>query len=120
MHEMEESMHRFNAVMGIDESESRTRKCSEQHFGKGAKKTNSNSHPKVEQDDPAWQLLAEKNSLDIQLYEYVRELFDEQKDIVESFSSSAKASAENSVEVPAESSVEGPWWQHPLYKNRGA
>lgn len=92
MTEMEESIHRFNTVIGIDESEKRSERCLGLYFGKGPKKTNSNSHAKVEKDSPAYRLLAEKNSLDIQLYEYVLELFEEQKEIIESYSNSVAVS----------------------------
>eukprot|EP00571_Detonula_confervacea_P013578 CAMPEP_0172311684 /NCGR_PEP_ID=MMETSP1058-20130122/15525_1 /TAXON_ID=83371 /ORGANISM="Detonula confervacea, Strain CCMP 353" /LENGTH=69 /DNA_ID=CAMNT_0013024949 /DNA_START=63 /DNA_END=272 /DNA_ORIENTATION=+ len=66
--------------------------CLGQYFGKDLKKTNSNSHPKVKKDSHAWKLLAEKNSLDIQLYEYVLELFDQQKEVIESYASSVDVS----------------------------
>ena len=44
--------------------------------------------PQVEKDSPAWQLLAEKNSFDIELYEYILELFEEQREIIDSYASS--------------------------------
>ena len=47
MGEMEESIKRFNIVMGIDETEGTTIKCMEEYFGHGVEKKNSNSHPKV-------------------------------------------------------------------------
>ena len=39
----------------------------------------------LEKDDPAYQLLAEQNSLDIQLYEYIEELYVQQKELIESY-----------------------------------
>ncbi|KAL3761544.1 hypothetical protein ACHAW5_003092 [Stephanodiscus triporus] len=77
MNEFEESIHRFNAVMGIDESEKQG-KCMKRFFVKG-KKSNSNPHPEVELGSPAWELLAQMNALDIKLYEYAVRLFEEQK-----------------------------------------
>lgn len=89
MEEMEESIQRFNTVIGInDDNTVRHKTCMEQYFGKESKKKNSNSHPKVEKDSPAWQLLAEKNSFDIELYEYILELFEEQREIIDSYASS--------------------------------
>jgi len=85
MNNMEESIHRFNIVMGIDESDEENKKCMDQFFGHGVVKKNSNPHPKVEEGCPAWEALAEKNTLDIRLYEYMVQLFDEQKDIIESY-----------------------------------
>jgi len=83
MTEMEESVHRYNAVMGIDEEEDNNgRKCMQSYFGKGVRKQNSNSHAKVEKDSPAYQLLVEKNQLDIELYEYVLQIFDQQEDLI--------------------------------------
>lgn len=40
-------------------------------------------HRQVEKNDPAYLLLAEQNPLDIQLYEYIEELFVEQKNLVD-------------------------------------
>jgi hypothetical protein len=49
MNEMEESVHRFNIVLGIDETLENNRQCMDSYFGKkedsGMK--NSNKHPKV-------------------------------------------------------------------------
>mmetsp|Transcript_43783 Transcript_43783/g.78579 ORF Transcript_43783/g.78579 Transcript_43783/m.78579 type:complete len:353 (+) Transcript_43783:170-1228(+) len=78
--QMEESIHRFNIVIGIDEPNEEHKKCID-HI----EKKNSNPHPKVEEGSPAWEALAEKNTLDIRLYEYMVQLFDEQKDIIESY-----------------------------------
>jgi len=84
MNEMEESIHRFNTVIGIDEEDdAQNRKCMKSYFGAGVRKQNSNAHPKVEKDSPAYKLLAKQNNLDLQLYEYVVKLFKEQKDIID-------------------------------------
>ncbi|KAL7529500.1 hypothetical protein ACHAXR_004756 [Thalassiosira sp. AJA248-18] len=88
MSEMEESIHRFNIVLGIDESEEKNELVMDKYFGNAVKKTNSNSHPKVEKGSPAWDLLAEQNALDIRLYEYILGLFEEQKEIVDSYRTS--------------------------------
>lgn len=48
MNEMEDSIHRFNIFMGIDESKEPNRECMDEFFGHGVKKSNSNpSKPKV-------------------------------------------------------------------------
>jgi len=58
MNQMEESIHRFNIFMGIDESEKSIQVCMDEYFGHGVKKSNSNSHREVDEKDPAWQKLA--------------------------------------------------------------
>eukprot|EP00578_Thalassiosira_sp_NH16_P026747 CAMPEP_0181094344 /NCGR_PEP_ID=MMETSP1071-20121207/9944_1 /TAXON_ID=35127 /ORGANISM="Thalassiosira sp., Strain NH16" /LENGTH=381 /DNA_ID=CAMNT_0023176669 /DNA_START=141 /DNA_END=1286 /DNA_ORIENTATION=+ len=98
MDQMEESIRRFNIVMGIDETKENTKKCMEEYFGHGVEKKNSNSHPKVEEGSEEWEILAEKNSLDVRLYEYVLELFDEQKETIESYSMSAFEEEDTTVE----------------------
>jgi len=88
MDEMEESIKRFNVVMGIDTVTSQSGKgCMNGFFGVNARRTNSNPHPKMDKDNPAWQLLAEQNSYDVQLYEYIVELFDKQKEVINSYAS---------------------------------
>ena len=52
MNEFEESIHRFNTVMGVDESEEKVQKCMNRFFVKDTK-TNSNPHPKVSADATA-------------------------------------------------------------------
>jgi len=87
--QMEESIRRFNVVIGIDQSDEEIKKCMDQNFGNNIRveKKNSNPHPKVEQDSPEWKAFAEKNGLDIQLYDYVVQLFEEQRGIIESYAS---------------------------------
>lgn len=88
MNEMEESIHRFNVFMGIDESQELNRKCLDEFFGHGSKRENSNPHPKIEEGDPAWQIIARDNEYDIRLYEQIVEVFDEQRDIIRAHVSS--------------------------------
>ena len=52
MNQMEESVHRFNIVLGIDESLENNRQCMNEYFGKSKDKSsggvkNLNKHPKV-------------------------------------------------------------------------
>eukprot|EP00581_Thalassiosira_minuscula_P018554 CAMPEP_0183731874 /NCGR_PEP_ID=MMETSP0737-20130205/36703_1 /TAXON_ID=385413 /ORGANISM="Thalassiosira miniscula, Strain CCMP1093" /LENGTH=352 /DNA_ID=CAMNT_0025964719 /DNA_START=314 /DNA_END=1372 /DNA_ORIENTATION=- len=89
MHEMEDSVKRFNVVMGINEKScARSNICMDTFFGAHLEKKNSNPHPKVERDSPAWQLLAEKNRFDIELYDYVLQLYEEQKELIDFYSNS--------------------------------
>lgn len=84
--EMEESIHRFNIVIGIDEEDdSENRKCMKSFFAAGVKGQNSNPHPKIEKDDPVYKLLAKQNELDLKLYDFIVKLFKDQKDIVDSY-----------------------------------
>ena len=107
MDQFEESIHRFNTIMGIDENEKRIRFCMDRFFSKDDRKTISNPHPRVsaarfifsiqlrhifihelllyvfpiqvKRGSRAWNLLAKQNALDIELYEYAVKLFDEQE-----------------------------------------
>mmetsp|Transcript_24061 Transcript_24061/g.51507 ORF Transcript_24061/g.51507 Transcript_24061/m.51507 type:complete len:82 (-) Transcript_24061:511-756(-) len=45
------------------------------------------ARPQLEEGSPAWELLAEKNALDIRLYEFVVELFEEQREVIDSYAS---------------------------------
>ena len=82
MNRMEESVARFNVVMGVDFSGVKEKSCWDKYFGHGIRKSNSNSHPKIGQEHPAFRLLAERNDLDIRLYLYAVELFEEQKTLI--------------------------------------
>ncbi|KAL9188446.1 hypothetical protein ACHAXT_006824 [Thalassiosira profunda] len=84
--QMEESISRFNTVMGLGESHWRHRTCMNHFFGSGSsQKENVNPHPGLAEGSPAWQILARKNALDIRLYEYIVRIFDEQKDTIERY-----------------------------------
>ena len=81
MEQMEESIHRFNIVLGIDETTDLNRGCMDEFFGHGSKKSNSHSHPEVPEDSEAYQVLAEKNVWDLKLHEFILEQFDIQRDL---------------------------------------
>lgn len=83
--EMKESIRRFNIFMGIHGSEERSVRCMDKYFGGEEVKTNSNPHPKVEEGDSVWKIIAETNSLDMKLWDYVLRLFDEQKSVIDSY-----------------------------------
>mmetsp|Transcript_20585 Transcript_20585/g.31768 ORF Transcript_20585/g.31768 Transcript_20585/m.31768 type:complete len:356 (-) Transcript_20585:68-1135(-) len=82
---MKESIRRFNIVMNIDLTSNRNQNCMRKFFGHGTLKTNSNPHPKLEPGSPAWDVLARDNALDIQLYEYILVLFDQQGEVIDSY-----------------------------------
>ncbi|KAL7482813.1 hypothetical protein ACHAW6_008472 [Cyclotella cf. meneghiniana] len=109
--EMEESVRRFNRVMGIDEKSDKREKCMKLYFGDDAqKKMNAHSHPTVSachsngctisctnhfrpvvlppqitEGSPEWDALYAKNELDVRLYNYVVELFMAQSEILNDF-----------------------------------
>ena len=85
---MQESIRRFNIVMNVDLTKPRNQKCMQRFFGHGNLKTNSNSHPKLEPGSPAWDVLAQENALDIQLYEHILLLFDQQSEVINSYATS--------------------------------
>ena len=82
---MKESIRRFNIVINIDLTSNRNQNCMRKFFGHGTLKTNSNPHPKLEPGSPAWDVLAQDNALDIQLYEYILVLFDQQGEVINSY-----------------------------------
>jgi len=86
--EMKESIRRFNIVMNIDLTSLRNQNCMRRFFGHGTLKSNSNSHPKMEPGSPAWDALAQANALDMQLYEYILLLFDQQREVIDSYATS--------------------------------
>jgi len=88
LEKMEESVHRFNIVMGVNESDEENKQCINHFFHNplGATKHHSNSHPAVVKGSPAWNMFAKNNALDIRLYEFIVRIFDEQKDIIETYS----------------------------------
>lgn len=87
MDRMEESVHRFNVVLKVNELEEENKQCMHHFFHNplGAKKYHSNSHPAVVEGSPAWNMLAKNNALDMRLYDFIVRLFDEQKNIIEEY-----------------------------------
>lgn len=93
MDSFDESVHRFNALLGVDESDAHNEQCigqftsseGDSHAASNrkviAKKNqwNSYSHPDVDYGSPAWISLSKIHFFDILLYRYVKELFAEQK-----------------------------------------
>jgi len=108
MDEMVESIRRFNIVLGVDESSDRSQQCMEDFgllapedvtpaisaVGDGSgeeskthatDKKNSNKHPKFVQGDPEFDAIAARNPLDMVLYSYILQLFEDQKLIIDSY-----------------------------------
>lgn len=74
MEGMEESIIRFHAYFKLGDENAL--ECSRNQFA--TKGSNSHSHPALDQGGETWAVLAKKNALDIRLYEYAQELFEEQ------------------------------------------
>jgi len=97
MSSMEESVHRFNLMLGIDQSNPKNQECISQFTSsKGdtnalrnqatiVKKNewNSYSHPEVEMGSPAWVSLSKIHMYDNLLYRFIEELFAEQRSMFE-------------------------------------
>eukprot|EP00574_Skeletonema_japonicum_P014016 CAMPEP_0201721852 /NCGR_PEP_ID=MMETSP0593-20130828/6409_1 /ASSEMBLY_ACC=CAM_ASM_000672 /TAXON_ID=267983 /ORGANISM="Skeletonema japonicum, Strain CCMP2506" /LENGTH=407 /DNA_ID=CAMNT_0048212729 /DNA_START=60 /DNA_END=1283 /DNA_ORIENTATION=+ len=103
MGEMTESFRRFNIAMNVDVHDERNNRCIQEYFGNkdtGSVVKNSNKHPKVVEGSEEWHALAKKNHLDMILYAYAERLFEEQKEIVDSYTAQhLEDEREESVEV---------------------
>jgi len=92
---MEESIERFNTALGINHDHYRYKTCMS-YFNKNSTKSsaaasavgkeNYNPHPKPTKEE--YELLANMNTLDIKLYDFVTKLFYEQKEAVEEYQKS--------------------------------
>jgi len=76
MEGMDESITRFHSFFRFGDEDAL--KCSREQFANKGAGTNSHSHPTLDQTSETWAILAQKNTLDIRLYEYAQELFEEQ------------------------------------------
>lgn len=105
MTEMNESIRRFNIVLGVDEESERGQQCMDEFGLKDAPpstqpegesklgelkphatdKKNSNNHPKFEEGSPEFEIVAGRNRLDMLLYKYIESLFESQKEIIYSY-----------------------------------
>ena len=74
--EFTESARRIYSYFGLKQDGKKWNLCEKRHLFEG--EANSNSHQFVDVETEVWRLLAEKNSLDVQLYEYAVELFEKQ------------------------------------------
>mmetsp|Transcript_9698 Transcript_9698/g.21031 ORF Transcript_9698/g.21031 Transcript_9698/m.21031 type:complete len:427 (+) Transcript_9698:297-1577(+) len=95
MNDMDESIRRFNIVLGLDYANERGQQCREEYFGSkdhrrlqddaAGSAVNSNPHPKVLEGTPEYNLIAERNALDMILYNYIVLLYDEQRELINSY-----------------------------------
>lgn len=132
MTEMNESLRRFNIVLGVDEEEARVHNCMDQ-FGvlrdeepKGGEEApdgavegnpqetkthatdnkNSNKHPKFAEGTPEFEAVAGRNKLDMLLYKYIETIFEEQKDIIDSYANENDEGEEQEDDSKADAEVE--------------
>ena len=77
MDRMDETIIRFHAFFGFEDDDALA--CGRENFSTaGGRQTNSHKHPTLDPKEDAWQTIAGKNRLDIILFEYALELFEEQ------------------------------------------
>jgi len=91
VNDMEESIRRFDVIMGINDKTKFYESCNREYFRGGKKEKNSNAHPYIGADRYTYKLLAEQNDLDVQLYNYILELYEEQKVIIDFFTNTSSA-----------------------------
>ena len=94
MNKFVESVNRFNLLLGVDENDSNNKKClSEFVHGDDSKKaknrdlSNRNSYTKAQEGSKAWNMIAEINSLDVELFSFIEEQFSIQKKLFEQYES---------------------------------
>jgi len=82
MDRMGESMVHFQAYFGFKNSNTyygNAIKCAQEKFAaKGSVGSNVHDHPVPERGSETWQILEQKNGLDLRLFEYAEKLFEEQ------------------------------------------
>jgi len=76
MDRMEESIVRFHAYFGFGDAGDLD--CAVRNYANGGDLANHHSHPRLDPNGETWKVLERKNGLDIQLYEYAKQLFEEQ------------------------------------------
>ena len=104
MSDMAESLERFDRYFGwYDPANAEAMQCKDELTSKkGA--VNSNKHASVEEGSPAWEGLARHNELDLELYDYVLELWEAQQHILE-MQRDGSAPGGGAVQAPAEEAV---------------
>jgi len=107
--QMEESIYRFNMVIGLDVSNEASQECMGQFFGPNGERRNANPHPHIDVGGLAWVALVTRNSLDVRLYNYILQLFDEQKELIELWAQSVVLKVPfNALPVPVKATqIEG-------------
>jgi len=94
---MEESVRRFNVVLGIDASDDDHNKVCLSHFFEGERKANSITHPNVVEGTVGWTALAKTNDLDMRLYDHIERLFYEQKEYIDLYQAGYRYDATTST-----------------------
>ena len=61
------------------------KRCYDKYLGVRGEKMNSNSHPEITEGKQVFKIIAKHNDLDMQLYSYILKLFDEQKQVIDSY-----------------------------------
>mmetsp|Transcript_16381 Transcript_16381/g.24291 ORF Transcript_16381/g.24291 Transcript_16381/m.24291 type:complete len:338 (+) Transcript_16381:141-1154(+) len=74
---VEESVERFDKYFGWYDNEKRS-ECKRKAIQKGV---NKNPHDALKEDSKAWDILAEMNKWDLQLYEFIVQLYEEQGEL---------------------------------------
>lgn len=66
---------------------SQSKDCHNEYFGDSmpSKNTNSNSHPEVTPGSHEYDVIAERNALDMVLYKYIQFLYSEQRSMIDSY-----------------------------------
>jgi len=85
--EYDESLRRFGIMLNFKaKTTAQDRKrCYDKYLGAHGEKMNSNSHPKITETKQAFKIIAKHNFFDMQLYDYILKLFDEQKQVIDSY-----------------------------------
>ena len=95
MDKFEESVHRFNILLGVDESDPKNQQCiqdfssnqGDSHQNRNKEQIirknqfNSYSHPEAERGSVVWISLSKIHMYDVMLYKYIGELFKEQREM---------------------------------------
>ena len=91
MNKFDESVHRFNLLLGVDETDSTNKQCMSDFSQTEDKKSNKdelsnrNSYTKAQEGSKAWNMIAEINALDVELFSFIEEQFDAQKHVFEQY-----------------------------------
>lgn len=86
----QESIHRFNIFLGVDESSPRNQQCinefteSRKSDRRGQKNEgNSYAHPEAKEGSPAWKSLSQIHSYDVALFKFIRQEYGNQARLFE-------------------------------------
>jgi hypothetical protein len=98
MNDFDESVNRFNMLLGVDGSDPKNKQCiadfvqtKKEHTDKEERTTkkrdlsNRNSYTKAEEGSAAWDMLSKIHELDVELYSFIEEQYALQKHIFEQY-----------------------------------